>query len=262
MNFDILESIPYSIHWDITNACNYRCNHCGADDICLNETSELSFEDIKKVVNNLKTDRPMLFSLFGGEPLIREDIIGIIDLIQSRLDNSGISITTNGSFLKKYAKELLDRDIAITVSLDGITAATNDKVRGEGTFANTFDNLKYLIDQRNRHAKSKTTIGLAYTITSVYTAPEDLIQFCETCEIDQLVISAIGHIGNAKKNTHLLIDTPTLLDYIEKLFILKQNTQVDVDADLGYPIFTKYFNAKYGASLPYKYVGCKTGSSG
>ena len=101
----------------------------------------MSFDEIRKMVTNLKTSRSVVFNIFGGEPLLRNDILEIIDLILENLRNSSIAITTNGSQLQKYAIELLKRNTGITVSLDGISLDVNDKVRGAGTFQQTIDNL-------------------------------------------------------------------------------------------------------------------------
>jgi MoaA/NifB/PqqE/SkfB family radical SAM enzyme len=156
---------PYSIHWDLTNSCNYSCRHCAANDQCLTEATELSLDEIRRVVENLKTERPVMFSFFGGEPLLRKDILAIIDLIQEILPSNSIAITTNGTLLRKYADELLKRNVALAVSLDGISPEVNDKVRGPGTFKQITGNLAYLVARKKELKDSKARVSIAYTIT-------------------------------------------------------------------------------------------------
>jgi cyclic pyranopterin phosphate synthase len=66
--------------------------------------------------------------LSGGDPLIRKDIVEIVDKIAS-LDFKDISLTTNGVLLDQYAQDLknagLDR---VNVSLDTLDKETYKKV--------------------------------------------------------------------------------------------------------------------------------------
>jgi MoaA/NifB/PqqE/SkfB family radical SAM enzyme len=217
----------------------------------------MSLDEIRKMVENLNTPRPVTFNIFGGEPLLRNDILAIIDLIQENLRNSSIAITTNGSQLRKYAVELLKRNIGITVSLDGIGPEVNDKVRGAGTFQRIIDSLSYLVAKRKEVKDSKSRISIAYTITSYSEEPDNVIRYCESTGVDSLVISAINAQGSAKRNRDLLVETQDLISYIERLCLATRHTTFQVDADLTYPLFAKYFNAKYGADLAYKYCGCR-----
>jgi MoaA/NifB/PqqE/SkfB family radical SAM enzyme len=252
------ERSPYSIHWDITNSCNYSCRHCAANGQCLDESSELSLDEIRRVVENLNTPRPIMFNIFGGEPLIRKDILVIIDLVKEKLLNSKIAITTNGSYLQQYARELLQRNVAITVSLDGISPEVNDKIRGKGTFHQIIGNLSYLVAQKRDLKDTKSKISIAYTITNYSEEPADILRFSESLGVDRLVIATIAPLGSALRNNYLLVGTNKLINYIERLYLVMRNTPLEVDANLAYPLFIQYFNAKYGADLPYRYVGCMT----
>jgi len=248
---------PYSIHWDITNICNYKCRHCAANSRCLSEPSEMPLDEIRRVIENLKTARPVAINIFGGEPLLRKDILTILDLIQQNLRNSSTSLTTNGSQLRRYADDLLKRNIAITVSLDGISADINDKVRGAGTYHQIAANLSYLAARKKEHKDSTSRISIAYTITSYSEEPSEIIRFCANAGVDSLVISAIIAQGSASRNKDLLIETQDLIGYIERLFLAMRDTTFPVDASLAHPLFTKYFNAKYHADLAYTYAGCR-----
>ncbi|MGD0497717.1 MAG: radical SAM protein [Bryobacteraceae bacterium] len=261
MRFEWEQRFPYVIRWDITNSCNYSCRHCAANGGCLAESSEMSFDEIRKMVRNLKTSRSVVFNIFGGEPLLRNDILEIIDFIRENLRNSSIAITTNGSQLQKYAIELLKRNTGITVSLDGISPDVNDKVRGAGTFQRTIDNLSYLVAKRKEINDSKSRISIAYTITSYSEEPGDVIRYCESTGVDSLVILTIIAQGSATRNRDLLVETRDLIGYIERLYLAMRDTKFHVNADLTHPLFTKYFNAKYHTNLAYKYAGCRAMSA-
>ena len=58
----------------------------------------------------------------GGEPLIRKDILEIISFLKNKKEDNllkEILLTTNGTQLKKYAKDISDLGVdRINVSLD------------------------------------------------------------------------------------------------------------------------------------------------
>jgi MoaA/NifB/PqqE/SkfB family radical SAM enzyme len=159
--------------------------------------------------------------------------------------------------LQKYSIELLKRNIGIAVSLDGISPNVNDKVRGTGTFQRIINNLSFLVAKRKDVKQSKSRISIAYTITSYSEEPGDVIRFCESTGVDSLVISTINAQGSAARNTDLLVETRSLIDYIERLYLAMRDTTFQVDAELTHPLFAKYFNAKYDANMAYKYAGCR-----
>jgi MoaA/NifB/PqqE/SkfB family radical SAM enzyme len=72
--------------------------------------------------------------LTGGEPLLRRDRFDITDLATSH----GLHpcVTTNGLLItEEAARDFAARRLVwLSISPDGATAATNDRVRGAGTF--------------------------------------------------------------------------------------------------------------------------------
>jgi MoaA/NifB/PqqE/SkfB family radical SAM enzyme len=96
--------------------------------------NELSTEEMKNVLGQLKDFGIDDLILLGGEPLLRSDI-GVIIKQASLLKFRTILLVTNGLLLEARAKDLLESGVThITVSLDGI-GATHDAIRGiEGLF--------------------------------------------------------------------------------------------------------------------------------
>lgn len=106
-----------SFRMSITNRCNLNCLYCHHDGMLpsKDEMTPLEIEKITKIAKDLGVRR---VRLSGGEPLIRKDIVDIVDKI-SQIGFKDISITTNGTYLSKYSADLknagLDR---VNVSLD------------------------------------------------------------------------------------------------------------------------------------------------
>jgi MoaA/NifB/PqqE/SkfB family radical SAM enzyme len=103
---------------------------------------ELSTEEMKDVLSQLKDFGINDLILLGGEPLLRSDI-GVIIKEASLLKFRTILLVTNGLLLEAKAKELLESGVThITVSLDGI-GGTHDAIRGiEGLFDKAIGGIK------------------------------------------------------------------------------------------------------------------------
>ena len=64
----------------------------------------------------------------GGEPLFRPDVMEIADLFRAR----GISLhlLTSGIALERFAREVAERFVDVTVSMDGHSRELYRQVRG------------------------------------------------------------------------------------------------------------------------------------
>jgi len=89
---------------------------------------EMTPEEIFKILKISKNIGVEKIRFSGGEPLIRKDIVEIIEKTSS-LNFKDISITTNGIFLKKYAKNLFNAGLnRVNVSFDSLNPKTYEKI--------------------------------------------------------------------------------------------------------------------------------------
>ena len=98
-----------SLRISITNRCNVNCIYCHHDGM-LDSSSEMTPDEIYEICRIAKKLGVEKIRLSGGEPLVRPDIVEIVEKINS-LDFKDISITTNGIFLDKFivGKNVLQR---------------------------------------------------------------------------------------------------------------------------------------------------------
>ena len=112
-----------SLRITLTNRCNVNCLYCHHDGM-ITSKDEMTADELYSICKTAKDMGVKKIRISGGEPLIRKDIVEIIDKIAS-LEFEDISITTNGTFLEKYAEDLknagLDR---VNVSLDTLDRET------------------------------------------------------------------------------------------------------------------------------------------
>lgn len=135
---------PICLTWEITYACNLECVHCLSSS-GRRDPRELTTEQAKAVLDELKALQVFYINIGGGEPMVRRDFFEIIE--HSVSNGIGVKFSTNGAFIdKKNAERLAAMDyLDIQISLDGADAATNDPVRGPGTYdmaIRAMDNLQ------------------------------------------------------------------------------------------------------------------------
>ena len=134
---------PLTVHLEVTGNCNLACRHCFAGGTGL-RGELLTIDELDRLFADMAAIGSFRVGLTGGEPLLRADLLDIIDTAIGH----GLSpcLTTNGLLIDDaIAAELGNRRLAwLNVSLDGATPETHDHVRGRGTFARVLDRLAVL----------------------------------------------------------------------------------------------------------------------
>ncbi len=115
----------------VTDRCNFRCSYCMPKEVFdkdyqyLPHNALLSFEEITRTARMFALHGVQKIRLTGGEPLLRKNIEVLIEQLSLLRSVEGkpldITLTTNGSLLKRKAKALKDAGLQrVTVSLDGL----------------------------------------------------------------------------------------------------------------------------------------------
>jgi mycofactocin radical SAM maturase len=124
---------PICLTWELTYACNLQCVHCLSSSGQRDER-ELSTAEAKRVLDELRDLQVFYINIGGGEPMVRRDFF---ELVEHSVGNGiGVKFSTNGAFIDaEKARRLASMDyLDIQISLDGVDAATNDAVRGVGSY--------------------------------------------------------------------------------------------------------------------------------
>ncbi|MEY4246594.1 MAG: hypothetical protein RIS69_141 [Actinomycetota bacterium] len=135
---------PICLTWELTYACNLQCVHCLSSSGQRDER-ELSTAEAKKILDDLRDLQVFYINIGGGEPMVRRDFFELLEY--SVANGIGVKFSTNGAFIDdEKAQRLAAMDyLDIQISLDGVDAATNDAVRGEGSYdmaIRAMENLK------------------------------------------------------------------------------------------------------------------------
>ncbi len=138
-------------HLLLTDDCNLACRYCrGRIDFTEGEDNgdlEIDWDlpadlscDREELVRFLSRDPCPVLTFYGGEPLLRLDLISDI---MARAPFCRFMIQTNGLLLDRVPEEIATRLSTILVSLDGPEALT-DFNRGEGVYQRVVANLTRL----------------------------------------------------------------------------------------------------------------------
>lgn len=130
---------PMLVIWEMTQACGLACSHCRADASLLHHPDELTTQEAKDLIKDVKRMGSPVMVLSGGDPLRRDDLE---ELVYFGAD-LGLRMCTIPAVTPRLTRQkmisLRDAGIAkLAFSLDGSTSQLHDGMRNiEGTYDRT-----------------------------------------------------------------------------------------------------------------------------
>lgn len=151
-------SAPVNVTWEITGRCNLDCRHCLSAGAARDHAGEMSLEQCRHFIDHLKGIRVFQVNIGGGEPFLREDLWEILDYCH--LKGIVTCVSTNGTMLDAGAAGKLARMplTYIQISIDGAVQETNDRIRGEGSYARALRGVECLTRQGFRNLSLNTVV--------------------------------------------------------------------------------------------------------
>ena len=112
------------IRVSVTDRCDFRCVYCMSEDMeFLPKKDVLSLEELDRLCNTFIDLGVKKLRITGGEPLVRKNIMQLFSNLGNKIGQGleELTLTTNGSQLARYAKDLFDNGVKrINVSLDSL----------------------------------------------------------------------------------------------------------------------------------------------
>jgi radical SAM protein len=132
---------PLRVYWEVTRACDLACRHCRAEAVPQRDPRELTTAEGRRLLERLADsgDPPPHLVLTGGDPLKRADLFELIAIAREE----GLPVSVAPSATPLLTADALRRlraagVDAISLSLDGSTAARHDAIRRiSGTYERT-----------------------------------------------------------------------------------------------------------------------------
>lgn len=150
-----------------SNKCNFDCLMCLYRKSNIRNVEMMDFSLVEKIVSECSRFlfKPLLHFSGQGEPLIYPKIRKAMQLCNEF--KMKWSVTSNGYFLEKYAKDLVvDNCHAINVSIHG-NSFENDEITGvNGSFDRAINSIKKLEEIKNQFKMNTPIVSINCVITN------------------------------------------------------------------------------------------------
>src|SRR5210317_808588 len=170
------------VRLSVTDRCDLRCVYCMPEKMkFVPRTQLLTLEEMEAVGRsfvNLGVDK---IRITGGEPLVRRNIMQLFNNLGAIDALKDLTLTTNGTQLKKYARPLKDAGVTrINVSLDTLRADRFREMTRIGDLKKTLDGIDAAIACDFEQIKINTVVLRNYNHDEIL----DLVNFCIDRGID------------------------------------------------------------------------------
>ena len=225
---ELLDQFSRQINYlriSVTDRCDLRCVYCMKEKMTFLPRSEiLSLEEIERLSDNFIDMGVKKIRLTGGEPLVRKDIIRLIrnlNLKKNKTNLNEITLTTNGTLLKKYTKDLKENGIdRINVSLDTINHKKYNEITRFGNLENVILGIKEAI-KHNIKIKINTVAIKNFNENEL----EDLIIWSDKNKVDLTFIEVMP-MEETDTGRHMqFAPLDKIFQKLDKKFSFKKITQ-------------------------------------
>ena len=131
------------VRLSVTDRCDFRCVYCMAEDMTFVPRAEvLSLEEMYQIGRAFTELGVRKIRITGGEPLVRNNVMSLVEQLGKLPGLDELVMTTNGSQLTRYAQELRDKGIKrLNISLDSLDPDKFHRLTRTGDLAKVLEGL-------------------------------------------------------------------------------------------------------------------------
>jgi len=131
------------IRISVTDRCDFRCVYCMSEDMQFVPRSQiLTLEEIAFIARAFTELGVTKIRITGGEPLVRRNIIWLLEQINQFEGLEQCVLTTNGSQLSKHARQLYQAGVKrINISLDTLDTERFKKMSRVGELQKVLEGI-------------------------------------------------------------------------------------------------------------------------
>lgn len=132
----------------VTDRCNLRCQYCmpahGIDIVPRKEL--LTYKEMYRIIRVLTELGVNKIRLTGGEPFVRKDFVGFLEMLSFNDLLEDINITTNGALISNHIDRLekLQKVKNINLSIDSLQANKFNEITRRNVFKEVFKTMEAL----------------------------------------------------------------------------------------------------------------------
>lgn len=220
------ENAPLVDLWiNVTNKCNLRCIHCHLSSGTALE-NEMTKKEIIRVIDEARDLGVRNLTISGGEPLVRNDILSIVEYAhEQNIDR--ITVVTNGTLITNETAEKFSKlNVDVQVSLDGAREETHDFIRGKGTYKKTIGGIKKLVN-----AGAHFYIGMTIMKKNM-NEMQEMAELSKSLRINVLHLTILQNKGRAKENPLVIgLEDEDYVTAIKKMKEISNLTNINISTE-------------------------------
>lgn len=229
----------------VTDRCDFRCVYCMAEDMTFLPRSQiLSLEQLYDVAAAFVALGVSKIRLTGGEPLVRNNLMTLVERLGQLDGLKQLHLTTNGAQLDKYAPALKAAGVTgVNISLDSLDESKFRQLTRTGDLSKVLRGVDAAIDAGFSRIKLNAVIlrgrnddeALALVefarnkgidISFIEEMPLGIIDehsralsFCSSDELRELIdsrypLSASGESTGGPSTYYRMVDSPSRVGFI------------------------------------------------
>lgn len=180
--------------WNLIRRCNLQCKHCYSTSLDIDFKDELTTEQIKATIDDLKIAHVPVLILSGGEPLLRPDIYEITEYAKQK--GFYLALSTNGTLINEDNIEAIKAaDYQyVGISIDGLEEFHDEFRRQKGSFKTSMHAIKLC-----KEAGIKVGMRLCLTKENFKDIPA-MLDLMEENSVDKFYLSHLNYSGRGKRS--------------------------------------------------------------
>ena len=185
----------------VTDRCDFRCVYCMSEDMAfLPKQDVLTLEEIERICSAFVSRGVTKLRMTGGEPLVRRNVMSLFRKLSRHLESGDLkelTVTTNGSQLKRFAEELSDIGVKrINVSLDTLDDEKFSSITRWGRLENVKAGLEAA--KRANIAIKINAVALRGVNDNEF---DELVRWCgdEGFDLTFIEVMPMGEIGDSAR---------------------------------------------------------------
>lgn len=126
----------------VTDRCNLNCIYCMPDKLC-SPAETMSLDEIIKIAKAAAVCGVKRIRFTGGEPLVRNDTVEMIEEIKKIKGIEKTALTTNGILLGQYIDKLAKIGLdSVSISLDTLDREKYERITGKDSLYTVTEAVK------------------------------------------------------------------------------------------------------------------------
>ena len=205
----------------VTDRCNLRCQYCmPAQGIEIVPRQELlTFKEMYRLIRVLTELGVKKVRLTGGEPFVRKDFVGFLEMLSYNDLLDAINITTNGALISHHLDKIeqLKKVKNINLSIDSLQRDKFEKITRRDVFPEVYKTFEFL-------EKSNLNLKLNVVVQSGFNTDEivDFVKLTKDKNVAVRFIEEMPFNGKGQREMQENWTFKKILEEIKTEFIVDE----------------------------------------